>query len=699
MDVAGIIQTVLTAHQVGATQQQRTAEVQLFNQVRSNPLLFHHSHSLSAARPQLVTPSSLPHYTPHSFPTHFNAILFHFLCSLQLKEGEIRSAAAAGSELTQSTQPLEAQILGYGLLQFLVGARWEDFPIEDKNTIPTVSYALLRQNAQGGAPWVIRSKAAALLALAIKRSGPEFLKTGLAQLLEEAQTGPTFQEAACLVLRYLADEILQFTDDVHGDQLRQLVTTLTSVLGPVLQFVERTIESNFPLVAAKGSAAAEAAPHIAAVHAALGATEAYVEWAPIGTFRESGLVVACGYLLRDNEFKGPACQVILKLAGRRLTVDENYDGFAVAMQEAAEALIQTANALLAPEASPDKELDFEGENEEFGLLICESMATLGTGHISQAVPDAARRMVYLQCMLAFAQHSYLLLADKALVLWAKLLQDAANAAVPELHKSGAAISANAAAAAASGGGGGGGEPQHARSAHLPPEAVVALMELAAEHLRQRNPHLPQAEDEIPPYFDTFEDYKEFMIGYRFKLSNIVKAAAAVLPQQALQAAGARLHAGITAAAAAGNSSSSISSSSTTGGPALENARVLLESAVVFTVSACKAVWEAAAAVTDEADRSARTAAIVAATEPMLQSLLALHVSDALLLQSQAKGLEAFSRLIAVKWELLPGVVSRIFELLVGCVPLDPQEQIAPPGKPLPGWRDGLQARGDVAGEN
>ena len=37
MDVAGIVQTVLSAHQVGATPQQRAAEVQLFNQVRYIP--------------------------------------------------------------------------------------------------------------------------------------------------------------------------------------------------------------------------------------------------------------------------------------------------------------------------------------------------------------------------------------------------------------------------------------------------------------------------------------------------------------------------------------------------------------------------------------------------------------------------------------------------------------------------------------
>jgi hypothetical protein len=38
MDVAGIVQTVLAAHQVGATPQQRTAEVQLFKQARNSSI-------------------------------------------------------------------------------------------------------------------------------------------------------------------------------------------------------------------------------------------------------------------------------------------------------------------------------------------------------------------------------------------------------------------------------------------------------------------------------------------------------------------------------------------------------------------------------------------------------------------------------------------------------------------------------------
>ena len=640
---------------------------------------------------------------------------------LQLKEGEIRASAAAATELTQPLQPLEGQLLGYSLLLYLVGARWDDFPPEDKNTLPTLAYSLLRQNVQGAAvagasnaaappaPWVLRSKSAALLALVIKRSDPEFLKTALAQLIEDAQSSAGFQEAACLVLKYLADEIIQFIDDVAGDQLRQLITTLSSILIPVLQFVEKTIESNFHLITSAGKPRAEVGPNIAAVNAALGTAEVYSEWAPVGTLRESGLVNACGVLLRDNDFKIPACQVLLKLVGRKLTADENVDSFSLAMMEAGEALMQTANTLLAPENNPDSQLDYEGDNDEFGLLVCDAMAVLGSGHLQQAAPDVGgRRMMFLQMMLAFAQHPYLLLADKALHMWSKLLQDAAAVMAAQAggnssssqntadldqnttknRSQGSRIQENP-SNARQGGSEQQQQQQHVREAPLPPEAVVTLMELAAEHLQKRNPHVPQAEEDVPPYFDSFDDYKEFMIGYRLKLSTIVKAAAAVLPQQALNAAATRLNAAITAAAAVGTTPMPQ-------GPAVEQARVLFEAAVLFLISASKAVWDATAAFSNETERAARIVAITTATEPMFHSLLSLQVTDPPLLQSQARGLEAFTRLIAARWDLLPALVTRVFDLIVNCVPLESEGHIRPPSTPLPGWREGLQARSDAA---
>lgn len=50
--------------------------------------------------------------------------------------------------------------------------------------------------------------------------------------------------------------------------------------------------------------------------------------------------------------------------------------------------------------------------------------------------------------------------------------------------------------------------------------------------------------------------------------------------------------------------------------------------------------------------------MVSATEPMLQRVLGISSSDALVLQHQARGLESFAKLLAARTDLLPGALSR-----------------------------------------
>ncbi len=62
------------------------------------------------------------------------------------------------------------------------------------------------------------------------------------------------------------------------------------------------------------------------------------------------------------------------------------------------------------------ELGYEGQHDEFGQTLCETMATLGSSHLS-AISSPDKKLAFLQHMLSFAQHPYLLLADKALPVW------------------------------------------------------------------------------------------------------------------------------------------------------------------------------------------------------------------------------------------------------------------------------------------
>jgi hypothetical protein len=91
------------------------------------------------------------------------------------------------------------------------------------------------------------------------------------------------------------------------------------------------------------------------------------------------------------------------------------------------------------------------------------------------------------------------------------------------------------------------------------------------------------------------------------------------------------------------------------------ARQLLEAAVAFTESTLKAVWDgtaSSAAQQAQQQQPGAPALVVEAAEPMLAALLALQVADAGQLAAQARGLEAFGRLLAARHDLVPGAASR-----------------------------------------
>ena len=60
---------------------------------------------------------------------------------------------------------------------------------------------------------------------------------------------------------------------------------------------------------------------------------------------------------------------------------------------------------------------------------------------------------------------------------------------------------------------------------------TACLALSGEQLR-RGANLAEGVDAVPPYFDSFAEYKEFCVQYRSKLSQIVRATAGWLPEQA-----------------------------------------------------------------------------------------------------------------------------------------------------------------------
>lgn len=63
--------------------------------------------------------------------------------------------------------------------------------------------------------------------------------------------------------------------------------------------------------------------------------------------------------------------------------------------------------------------------------------------------------------------------------------------------------------------------------------------LTGEQLR-KGAHLVEADTDLPPFFDTFDDYREFCLEYRASLGKIARLTACLLPEPALAAASRRL---------------------------------------------------------------------------------------------------------------------------------------------------------------
>ena len=72
------------------------------------------------------------------------------------------------------------------------------------------------------------------------------------------------------------------------------------------------------------------------------------------------------------------------------------------MAATGEALVQAASALLAQQAQ--EQLSFEGDSDEFGQRLCDSMAEFGSTHL-HCLPTHQNKILFLQQVsLLLASH-------------------------------------------------------------------------------------------------------------------------------------------------------------------------------------------------------------------------------------------------------------------------------------------------------
>ncbi len=75
---------------------------------------------------------------------------------------------------------------------------------------------------------------------------------------------------------------------------------------------------------------------------------------------------------------------------------------------------------------------------------------------------------------------------------------------------------------------------------------------AGEQLR-KGVHLVESDTDLPPFFDTFDDYREFCLEYRSSLGKIARLTACLLPEPALAAASRRLSSALGLCSVSGTS--------------------------------------------------------------------------------------------------------------------------------------------------
>ena len=266
---------------------------------------------------------------------------------MQLRNGDLRHVMHVAIDLVDVSRPLEARIMGVALLQHIVGNRWDELQEEERTHASGVAFTLVRQNVGMGVPYAVKSTSAVLLAVVLKRQGPNFMNESLSGLLTEgAQGTPGHQGLVCLVLKYLGDEVYQFTQDMSAEQVRDMLACLTAWVPKILTFLEKTIENNLTTVQQSSGQGGEAE----AIRVALETSSVFAEFAPASDVYKSGLTRAAGFLLGSQDYRSASCDILEHVGARKRTNDENLEEFNTTMQDVGMSLLRVAREVLANDA-------------------------------------------------------------------------------------------------------------------------------------------------------------------------------------------------------------------------------------------------------------------------------------------------------------------------------------------------------------
>jgi exportin-5 len=158
-------------------------------------------------------------------------------------------------------RPLEARHFGYGVLQHVCAERWDEFAADERQHLAKLAWEKLTELAgaadAGGSgsappePFVIKSKAATLLATVVRREGAALWAGVVPDLCAMTSSGDAdAAELAALVTRYVAEDVAVYNSDIIGGRMKDLLGGLTATLPQTLPALYRGLEvrvvSSFP---------------------------------------------------------------------------------------------------------------------------------------------------------------------------------------------------------------------------------------------------------------------------------------------------------------------------------------------------------------------------------------------------------------------------------------------------------------------
>ena len=207
----------------------------------------------------------------------------------------------ACATLCARERSVEARHFGFGVLRDVAKTRWRGMDASERMDMAALAHRMLMEVAgrgvEGGVPYAVKSKAATLVAEVVRQEGAGLWSRLVPDLVAMAASEePQSAEMGACVIRFVAEDVAVYNEDLIGGRMRELLGGLTSTVGVILPAIYSLMEKHYT----KATSCADsrlAKLHAAAVSAAIGAAAVYSEWAPLAPIMRSGLIEACGMLL------------------------------------------------------------------------------------------------------------------------------------------------------------------------------------------------------------------------------------------------------------------------------------------------------------------------------------------------------------------------------------------------------------------